>query len=39
VRAIQTGSHPLVDGREGRKAVAIIEAIYAAGRTGRAVEL
>jgi len=28
VQAIQTGRAPLVDGREGRKAVAVIEAIY-----------
>src|SRR5262249_11370960 len=28
VRAIQFNDKPLVDGREGRKAVAIIEAIY-----------
>src|SRR5262249_2607953 len=33
VRAIQTGGEPLVDGREGRKAVAIIEAIYKSART------
>jgi predicted dehydrogenase len=39
VRAIQTGSAPLVDGREGRKAVAIIEANYRAAQTGRTVAL
>src|SRR5206468_1838135 len=38
-RAIQTGSKPLVDGREGRKAVAIIEAIYQAAQTGKTVVL
>ncbi len=39
VHAIQSGSPPLVDGREGRKAVAIIEAIYQSAQTGRAVAL
>jgi predicted dehydrogenase len=39
VKAIQTGTKPLVDGREGRKAVAIIEAIYQAAATGRTVAL
>jgi predicted dehydrogenase len=39
VRAIQTGSKPLVDGKEGRKAVAIIEAIYRAAESGRTVAL
>jgi predicted dehydrogenase len=39
VRAIRSGTAPLVDGREGRKAVAIIEAIYRSAATGRAVEL
>lgn len=39
VRAIQTGSKPLVDGEEGRKSVEIILAIYQAARTGRAVKL
>jgi len=34
----ETGQ-PLVDGREGRKAVAIIEAIYQSAATGRAVSL
>jgi UDP-N-acetyl-2-amino-2-deoxyglucuronate dehydrogenase len=36
-RAIREGGEPLVDGREGRKAVAIIEAIYQAAAAGRAV--
>jgi predicted dehydrogenase len=35
--AIRTGSAPLVDGCEGRKAVAIIEAIYQSAQTGRTV--
>jgi predicted dehydrogenase len=39
VRAIREGGKPLVDGREGRKAVAIIEAIYESARTGRTVAL
>jgi UDP-N-acetyl-2-amino-2-deoxyglucuronate dehydrogenase len=37
--AIRAGRKPLVDGREGRKAVAIIEAIYQSAKTGRAVTL
>lgn len=39
VRAIQTDTAPLVDGREGRKAVAIIEGIYRSARAGAFVEL
>jgi UDP-N-acetyl-2-amino-2-deoxyglucuronate dehydrogenase len=39
VRAIQMGTAPLVDGREGRKAVEIILAIYQAARERRVVEL
>jgi predicted dehydrogenase len=39
VEAISTGRPPLVDGREGRKAVEIILAIYRSAATGRAVEL
>jgi predicted dehydrogenase len=39
VRAIREKGKPLVDGREGRKAVAIIEAIYESARTGRTVAL
>ena len=39
VRAIQTNTSPKVDGREGRKAVALICAIYESMRTGRVVEL
>jgi UDP-N-acetyl-2-amino-2-deoxyglucuronate dehydrogenase len=35
VRAIQTDGTPAVDGREGRKAVAVIRAVYEANRTGR----
>jgi predicted dehydrogenase len=39
VRAIETGTRPLIDGREGRKAVAIILAIYRSAASGRTVEL
>lgn len=39
VDAIHTNREPLVDGREGRKAVALIRAIYESNRTGRVVEL
>jgi predicted dehydrogenase len=39
VAAIRGGGRPLVDGREGRKAVAIIEAIYRAAASGQAVRL
>jgi predicted dehydrogenase len=39
VRAIQTNTAPKVDGREGRKAVAAICAIYEAARTGQTVEM
>jgi predicted dehydrogenase len=39
VRAIQGGTAPLVDGREGRRAVEVILAIYQSAKTGRVVEL
>ncbi|MFN0051816.1 MAG: Gfo/Idh/MocA family protein [Planctomycetales bacterium] len=39
VQAVQTGRPPLVDGKEGRKSVEIILAIYQAAKTGRAVTL
>jgi UDP-N-acetyl-2-amino-2-deoxyglucuronate dehydrogenase len=39
VNAIEARTAPLVDGREGRKAVALICAIYESMRTGRAVTL
>jgi UDP-N-acetyl-2-amino-2-deoxyglucuronate dehydrogenase len=39
VRAIQTNTAPLVDGREGRKAVALICAVYESMRTGKIVAL
>ncbi len=39
VRAIRTGGDPLVDQKEGRKAVEIILAIYRSAETGRPVTL
>lgn len=39
VQAIEGGTDPAVDGREGRKAVEIILAIYESNATGRVVEL
>ena len=39
VQAIQAGLPPLVDGREGRKAVEIILGIYQSAETGRTVSL
>lgn len=39
VQAIQAGRAPLVDGREGRRAVEVILAIYESQRTGRAITL
>jgi predicted dehydrogenase len=39
VAAIEENRRPAVDGREGRKAVALIEAIYRSATTGRTVEL
>jgi predicted dehydrogenase len=39
VRAIETDTAPLVDGREGRRAVEVIEAIYQSAATGRVVVL
>lgn len=39
VHAIRTNGAPAVDGREGRKAVRLIEAIYESQRTGRAIDL
>jgi len=39
VNALQTGSRPAVDGREGRRAVQVILAIYEAARTGRVLQL
>ena len=39
VHAVRTGGKPLVDGREGRRSVEVIEAVYWSARTGRTVEL
>jgi predicted dehydrogenase len=39
VLAIETNTIPIVDGREGRKAVALICALYESAQTGRVVEL
>jgi len=39
IKAIKTGGTPVVDGREGRKSVEIILAIYKSSHSGRRVEL
>lgn len=39
VAALRTGRAPMVDGREGRKAVELILAIYRSAKTGKAVRL
>ncbi|MDR3621944.1 MAG: Gfo/Idh/MocA family oxidoreductase [Paludisphaera borealis] len=39
LEAIDVGRLPLVDGREGRKSVEIIRAIYQSARAGRAIQL
>ncbi len=39
LQAIDNGTAPLVDGREGRKSVEIIRAIYRSAKEGRAVQL
>jgi UDP-N-acetyl-2-amino-2-deoxyglucuronate dehydrogenase len=38
IRAIRSRTAPCCDGREGRRSVALIEAIYHSSRTGQAVE-
>lgn len=38
-RAIRTGGKPRIDGREGRNAVALIEAIYKSAQSGKPVSL
>jgi len=38
-RAIRTGRPPKIDGREARRAIALLEAIYKSARTGRKVTL
>jgi UDP-N-acetyl-2-amino-2-deoxyglucuronate dehydrogenase len=37
IRAIRTSTTPACDGREGRRSVAVVEAIYASARTGQSV--
>jgi predicted dehydrogenase len=39
VQALESGRKPLVDGREGRRAVEVILAIYQSAATGRVVEM
>jgi UDP-N-acetyl-2-amino-2-deoxyglucuronate dehydrogenase len=39
IRAIRTNGTPACDGREGRRSVAVVEAIYSSARTGRFTEL
>jgi len=39
LHAIDSGGQPFVDGRQGRKAVEIIRAIYHSAKTGQAVKL
>lgn len=38
-KAIKNGTKPSIDGREGRNAVALIEAIYQAAKTGKTIKL
>jgi UDP-N-acetyl-2-amino-2-deoxyglucuronate dehydrogenase len=37
LRAVETNGRPLCDGREGRRSVALVRAIYESARTGQAV--
>lgn len=39
VRAIEEGRPPTVEGKEGRRAVALIEAIYASAKSGKPIDL
>jgi len=39
IRALQTGGKPCCDGRDGRRSVDVIEAIYQASRTGAPVDV
>lgn len=39
IRAMQSGGRPCCDGREGRRSVDVIEAIYQASRTGAPVDV
>ena len=35
IAAIRTGGEPICSGREGRRSIAVVEAIYASARSGR----
>jgi len=39
IHSIETGSEPLIDGKEGRKSVEIVMAIYESARSGKMVKL
>jgi len=39
LRAIETNGQPLCDGSEGRRSIALVQAIYESSRTGEAVKL
>ena len=39
IRAIETNGRPLCDGREGRRSVELVQAIYESSRTGQGVTL
>ncbi|NBS91756.1 gfo/Idh/MocA family oxidoreductase, partial [bacterium] len=39
VNAIKLGGKPLVDGKEGRRAVELIQAIYASNATGKVIHI
>jgi predicted dehydrogenase len=39
IHAVATRSAPACDGREGRRSVALVEAIYESARTNRPVDL
>jgi predicted dehydrogenase len=39
LRAVETGGRPLCDGREGRRSVELVEAVYRSARTGQAVTI
>jgi predicted dehydrogenase len=39
VRAVENGTQPLIDGREGRRSVEVISAIYQSAAEGRSIAL
>ena len=39
LRAIETGGRPLCDGREGRRSVELVQAVYRSARTGQAIDV